>query len=111
MVHQAEELAALLGGAVVSVAVDLGWPALVPGGMTGRVQPRLYIAAGISALYHVFGMKDSGFIVAINSDPAAPLFQFADAAVGDAREGACGADRASGRPRKPAPPVLAGSVA
>jgi electron transfer flavoprotein alpha subunit len=88
----AEELAALMQGAVGAsrVAVDLGWaPKSCQIGMTGQtVQPRLYIAAGISgAIHHTFGMKESGFIVAINSDPRAPILQFADAAiVADAAE-------------------------
>lgn len=78
----AEELAELLGGAVSGSrpAIDLGWlPMTRQVGKSGmQVKPKLYIALGISgAPEHVEGMKDSGLIIAINSDAEAPIFNVA----------------------------------
>ena len=87
-----EELAGRLGGVVAGSlgAVDEGWlPRKKLVGQTGTtVAPKLYIACGISgSVYHVLGMRDSGFVIAINKDRNAPIFKVADMSIiGDVTE-------------------------
>jgi electron transfer flavoprotein alpha subunit len=81
-----EELAALLGGAVgVSrVVTSQGWrPHKQQVGQTGtRISPELYLACGISgAIQHMAGCLSAKHIVAVNTDPDAPIISHADYAV------------------------------
>ena len=78
-----EELADLLGAGIgaTRVATDEGW--IDRGAQIGQtgvtVAPRLYIGAGVSgAVHHRGGMQSAGTIVAVNSDPEAPIFEIAD---------------------------------
>lgn len=81
-IEQFEELAETMG-ATLSVSrplVDAGWmPNARQVGQSGKtVKPEVYLAFGISgAVQHQAGMKGAGTIIAVNSDPEAPIFNIA----------------------------------
>jgi electron transfer flavoprotein alpha subunit len=86
------ELAEVMDGQIAGtrITVEQGWiPPENQVGQTGRtVRPEIYIACGISgAIQHRAGMMNSRYIIAINTDPRAPIFQVADwGIVGDLNE-------------------------
>lgn len=89
-VRLAADLARTLGGAVGAsrpLTDHLQWlPADVKVGLSGKtVRPELYVACGISGqVEHIVGMREAKVVVAINSDPSAPIFKESDyGVVGD----------------------------
>jgi len=81
-IELADELAAALGGQICASrpVVDQGWLATsrLVGKSGKRVKPKVYLALGISgAPEHVEGISDSDMIIAVNTDPNAPIFNVA----------------------------------
>lgn len=91
-IASARRLARALGGSVgcTRPVVEAGWlPHSCQVGQTGvSVAPRLLVSLGVSgAVQHLAGISGAGCVVAVNSDPDAPMLAAADyAVVGDCRE-------------------------
>jgi electron transfer flavoprotein alpha subunit len=87
-----EPLRQVLGAELAATrkVTDRGWlPRARQLGITGHsIAPRLYVALGLSGKFnHTMGVRSSGTILAVNSDPEARIFDWADVAiVGDWRE-------------------------
>lgn len=85
-------LAALLGAEMAATrkVTDKGWaPRSRQVGITGRsIAPRMYVAIGLSGKFnHMVGVRGAGTVLAVNADPAAPVFDHADVGiVGDWHE-------------------------
>ncbi len=84
----AEKLAEALGGAVSCSrpVVDAKWldKSRQVGSSGATVKPKVYLACGISGSFqHMAGIKGGPFLVAINKNPRAPIFQFADVGIVD----------------------------
>jgi electron transfer flavoprotein alpha subunit len=84
----AEELAEVLDAAVSCSrpVVDAKWmeKSRQVGSSGKTVKPKVYLACGISgAFQHLAGIKGSPFLIAINKNPKAPIFQFADVGIVD----------------------------
>lgn len=90
--HHVEPLRTLLGAELAATrkVTDKGWmPHARQIGITGHaISPRLYLALGTSGKYnHTVGVRSAGTVIAVNPDPAAPVFGFADVGiVGDWHE-------------------------
>lgn len=81
-----QRLANLLGGQVGAsrAAVDAGYASWTQQiGQTGKtVHPKLYLAFGISgSIQHIMGMSSSAWVISINTDPRAPIFDYSDVAI------------------------------
>jgi electron transfer flavoprotein alpha subunit len=87
-VHIAEELAEAMGAAVSCSrpVVDAKWlpKSRQVGSSSHTVKPKVYLACGISGSFqHLAGIQGNPFMVAINKNPKAPIFQVADVGIVD----------------------------